>query len=112
RSTRAARMSKARLPSRTGVSPSSRRRCAARSRNGPNAKVCSPPAVADGSVVAGIAQFAQQLSCRDQIAGAETLREAVVDRLKAGDGVGWSSLISQKPGEARRSAQLPSQHQL
>ena len=36
RSTRAARMSKARLPSRTGLSPSSSSRCAERSRNGPN----------------------------------------------------------------------------
>src|ERR1700722_8497842 len=107
-----ARMSKARLPSRTGASPSSRRRCAARSRNGPNAKVCSPPAVADGSVVTGIAQFFQQLLRRNQIGGAETLGEVVVDRLETGDGVDRSAPISQKPGEARGSAKFPGQRTL
>ena len=57
-------------------------------------EVCSPPAVACGSVAAGIAQFVQQLFCRDQIAGVETLREAVVDRLETGDGIGRTALIS------------------
>ena len=57
-------------------------------------EVCSPPAVACGSVAAGIAQFVQQLFCRDQIAGTETLREAVVDRLETGDGIGRTALIS------------------
>jgi hypothetical protein len=38
-------MSKARLPSRTGLSPSSRSRCAARSRNGPN-EIARPSAEA------------------------------------------------------------------
>ena len=57
-------------------------------------EVCSPPAVACGSVAAAIAQFVQQLFCRDQIAGVETLREAVVDRLETGDGIGRTALIS------------------
>ncbi len=55
--------------------------------DGQTRRCYSPPVVADGSVVAGIAQFAQQLFRRNQINGVETLREAVVDRLKAGDGV-------------------------
>src|SRR5260221_13894487 len=85
RSTRAARMSKARLPSRTGVSPSSRSRCAARSRNGPNTKPPPPPTVAGGSG-AGIAKLVQQLLRRDQGGGAENLREAGGDPLEAGGG--------------------------
>src|SRR3954453_6438867 len=40
RSTRAARMSKARLPSRTGLSPPTGGRRAARGRNGPNEIAC------------------------------------------------------------------------
>jgi len=43
RSTRAVRISNARLPSRTGLSPSSRRRCAARSRYGPKETSTAQP---------------------------------------------------------------------
>jgi len=68
-------------------------KCARESRRAKR-EVCSPPAVACGSVAAGIAQFVQQLFCRDQIAGTETLREAVVDRLETGDGIGRTALIS------------------
>jgi len=35
----------------------------------------------------GIGQILQKLSRRDQIGGVETLGEAVVDRLEAGDGL-------------------------
>jgi len=48
----------------------------------------------------------------DQISGIETLRKAVVERPKAGDGVGGAALIALQAGEARRGAQLPSQRLL
>src|SRR6266851_6332937 len=57
----------------------------------------------------GVAQLIQQLFGRDQIGSPETLRKAVVDWLKAGDGVGGAALTAQQAGEARRSAQLPGQ---
>ena len=53
------------------------------------------------------AQLIQKPLRHDQIGGAETLREAVVDRLEAGDGVGGATLTAQQAGEARRRAQLP-----
>src|SRR6266851_9156408 len=49
---------------------------------------------------------------RDQIGGTETLGKAVVDRLKAGDGIGRTALVAQKPGEACRGTQLPRQRLL
>jgi len=72
----------------------------------------SPPAVVDGSVVMGIAQLVQQLSCRDQIAGAETLSEAVVDGLETGDGIGRAALVSQQASEACGDTQFPGQRAL
>jgi len=56
---------------------------------------------------AGVAQLIQKLFGRDQIGGVETLREAVVDRLEAGGGVGGAALLPQQAGKARRGAQLP-----
>jgi hypothetical protein len=46
---------------------------------------------------------------RDQVGGAETLREAVIDWPEAGDGIGRAALIAQQAGEARCGAQLPRQ---
>ena len=43
----------------------------------------------------GVAQLIQKLFGRDQIGSAETLRQAAVDRLKTGDGVGVAALIGQ-----------------
>jgi hypothetical protein len=54
----------------------------------------------------GVAQLIQKLFGRDQIGSPETLRKAVVDWLKAGDGVGAAALTAQQAGEARRRAQL------
>jgi hypothetical protein len=45
------------------------------------------------SMAIGSAQLIQKLSRRDQIGGAETLRQAVVDRLEAGGGVGGAALM-------------------
>jgi hypothetical protein len=45
-------------------------------------------------MASGTVQFVQELFRRDQIGGAETLREAVVDGLKAGDGLGGAALIA------------------
>ncbi len=42
---------------------------------------------------------------RSQIGGAETLREAVVDRLKAGDGIGRTALIARARLVAARNSQ-------
>ena len=55
----------------------------------------------------GFAEFVQKSFRRDQIRGVETLREAVVDRLKAGDGVGGATLMPPQASEACRRAQLP-----
>ena len=44
-------------------------------------------------MVIGTAQLVQKLFRRDQIGGAETLREAVIDRLEASDGVGGAVLM-------------------
>ena len=60
----------------------------------------------------GVAQPIQKLFRRDQIGGAKSLREAVVDRLKAGDGLGLTVLVAQQAREARRGAQLPRQRRL
>src|SRR5713226_5529055 len=57
----------------------------------------------------GVAQLIQQLFGRDQIGSPETLRKAVVDWLKAGDGVGGAALTAQQAGEARRRPQFPGQ---
>jgi hypothetical protein len=57
-------------------------------------------------------ELIQKLFRRDQIGGAETFGEALVDRLEAGHGVGAAALMVQQPGEARGRAQLPSQHLL
>jgi hypothetical protein len=54
-----------------------------------------------------IAQVIQQLFRRDKIGGTKALREAAVDRLEAGDGVGGAALRAHRVGEARRSTQLP-----
>ena len=48
----------------------------------------------------------------DQIGGAEPLREAVVDRLQAADGLGLTALVGQQAGEARGGTQLPPQSPL
>jgi hypothetical protein len=37
---------------------------------------------------------------RNQVSGIKTLREAVVDRLEAGDGVGGTAQMVQEAGEA------------
>src|SRR5437667_343441 len=60
----------------------------------------------------GTARLIQKLFRRDQIGGGETLRKAVVDGLKAGDGIGGSALFAQQPGKARRGAQLAGQRLL
>src|SRR5205085_9477870 len=112
RSSSVARMSKARLPRRTGWSPSSSSRCAGRSRNGPNAKVCSPSAVADGSGVMGIAQLVQQLFRSDKISCAEAFGKSVIDRLESRHCSGRVALVAQQPGEARRGAEFPGQRTL
>lgn len=83
-----------------------------RHRNGPNATAFPPAAVACGSVAPAITQFLQKLFCGDQIGRAETLREAVINRLKAGDGISRTALIAKKPGEACRPAKLPKQRLL
>src|SRR4029077_15062918 len=59
------------------------------------------------SAPSSAAQVIQELLRREQIGRAETLREAVVDRLEAGDGIGGSMLVAEQPGKARRSAQSP-----
>jgi len=87
-------MSKARPPSRTGVSPSRSSRCVGRSRNGSNEIGGWSPAIADGSLVIAIAQSVQKPFRRDQIGGTETLGKAVVDRLEAGDGIGGAVVIA------------------
>src|SRR5258706_383899 len=109
RSTRGAKMSKARLPSRTGLSPSSKSRCAASSRYGPNTTARSPPAVGSGSVATDIAQFVQQLFRCNQVGGAETFGEAVVDRPEADNGVGLAALTAQQARKAGHGTQLPGQ---
>ena len=53
------------------------------------------------------AQVIQKLFRRNEIGGTEALREAIVDRLQAGDGLSRATLIAQQEGEARRRAQLP-----
>ena len=100
-------LAKDRPPSRTGLPPSSRRRCAATRRNGPNEMAGSPPVAACGSITIGSAQLAQKLFRRDKIGSSETLGEAIVDWLKAGGGVSGTALIVQQAGEARGRAQLP-----
>jgi hypothetical protein len=59
----------------------------------PNARACSPSGVACGSVASAVTQLTQKLLRREQIGGAETFRETVVDRLQSADGVRWSTLI-------------------
>src|SRR5271166_5003814 len=98
------------MPSRTGLSPSSRSRRSARSRKGPN-EIASP-SMGRVSAATGVAQHFQKLFRRDEIGGLETLGKAVVNRTEAGDGVGVATLITQQPGEARRGAQLPGQRAL
>src|SRR5271157_3373681 len=100
-------MSKARLPSRTALSPSSRSRCPARSRNGPN-EIASP-SMGRVSEAICVAERIQKLFRCDEIRGFEALGKAVLNRAKAGDGVGVATLITQQNGEARRGAQLPRQ---
>jgi hypothetical protein len=52
------------------------------------------------SAVSSSGEVVQKLFRRDKIGGTETLREAIVDRLEAADGVGRSALIAQQAGEA------------
>jgi hypothetical protein len=54
-----------------------------------------------------IPQLIEKSLRRDQIGGAEALREAVVDWLKAGDGLDRAALIAQQAGKARGRAQFP-----
>jgi len=61
------------------------------------------------SMAIGTAQLVQKPFRRDQIGGAETLRKAIVDRMKAGAGIRGAALIAQQAGEACRGAQLPRQ---
>src|SRR4029453_5004355 len=49
----------------------------------------------------------EQPLCCDQIGGAETLREAVIDRPQAGDGTSRATLIAQQAGEAPPHPHLP-----
>jgi len=51
------------------------------------------------------AKVIQKLLRRDEIGGAEALRETIVDRLEACGG--GAALIAQQAGEARRGTQFP-----
>jgi hypothetical protein len=58
------------------------------------------------SAPSSTAEVIQKPFRRDKIRGIKTLREAIVDRLETGGGVGGTSLIAQQASEARRRAQL------
>jgi hypothetical protein len=56
----------------------------------------SPAAVAHGSASSGITQLVQKPLRRHQVGSGKPLREAVVDRLQADDGLGLTALVAQQ----------------
>ena len=81
-------------------------------RQGPGGNAGSIEGGLSVSAPSSAAQVIQKLFGRREIRGAETLGKAVVDRLKACDGIGRSTLTSQQAGEACSSAEFPGQSTL
>ena len=91
--------------------PSERIACLPRRNSGTNNGVADPTPTPIMRVLAWWAsapfsdvELVKQLLRGDKIGRGETLREAIVDRLKAGDGVGGAVLIAPQAGEACRNA--------
>src|SRR5260370_22775359 len=112
RSTRAGNISSARLPTRTGLSSSSRSRCVGTRRKGPNeiarsfetaARSTTPTSLED--VRTG--QFVKQQPRRLQIGGPEPFGKAAMDRRQKIECLPPAPLVAPLSGEAHRHPHFP-----